>query len=162
MHADSSYCRLYFEGYHGLQADLTREFVIDRQGVVTVTDSFNVHRGVLQAGPIFHGERVRRLGPHTYRLRLENLKMNDGNEIANLPGELEVEFAFGEGQVLIRKGFNTPAILDTLPAYQRFPCTGYKKFWKGAYSARRCLTFSRILSARQEGRFVTVLRPITA
>jgi len=158
--ADSSYCRVYFEGFHGLPADLAREFLIGRDGVVTVTDLLQVSKGTLRAGLLFHGERVRRLGPHSFRLRIETLKMNDGMQIPNLPGELDVNFAFGEGEVAIRNGLNLPAILDTLPAYQVFPCTGYKKFWKSSYSARQCLTFSREVAAGGEARFVTVLTPV--
>ena len=158
----SSYCRIRFEGYHGLPADLTREFLVDRNGVVTVTDLLQVHKGTLRAGLIFHGERVSRVAPHTYRLRLETLKMNDGMQIPNLPGELDVSFAYGEGEPAIRNGLKLPAILDTLPAYQTFPCTGYKKFWKSSYSARRCLTFSREVSGGEEARFVTVLSPVGA
>lgn len=160
LNGNSSYCRLRFEGFHGLAANLTREFVLDRNGILTVTDVFQVLHGVLQAGLIFHAERLRRLAPNVYRLRLDTLKMNDGMLIGNLPGALEVRFAFGEGEGAVRHGLRLPAILDTLPAYQEFPCAGYKKFWKSSYSARRCLTYSRQVAAGQTVRFVTVLTPV--
>lgn len=157
--ADSSFCRVRFEGFHGLPADLVRDIVIDREGTVTLIDSLHVRQGTLRAGLLFHGERVREDGPHTYRLRLNTLKMVDGMMVEKEPGEVSVHFAFGEGQAETRRLEMAP-IFDTLPVYQVFPCSGYKKLWKASYNARQCLAFSREVDRGEQARFVTVLRPI--
>ena len=157
-HSDHGYCRMVFQSYHELPASLVREVTVHRTGEVMLVDRLAVREGRLRAGLLFHAESLRRAGGRAFALRLGLLRAMDGAELPNAPGRLRAEFAVGDGEFAVRS-LERPDIFETNPAYQQFPCSGYKKLWARSYTAKKCLTYSRPVAAGEEAVWVTVLRP---
>ena len=151
-------CRVAFEPYHGHPVSLVREVIVGADGEVLVLDRAVAHADGLCAGPLFHAERVRRVGAHAFRLRVETLRSINGLELANAPGELVVEFLCPAG----RSGVITmraPAVYTQQGGYRRFPCNHYVKVWRAGYTARRCVSLHQPLPKGRETLFVTRLVP---
>ena len=156
--AATAYCRVFFETYLGDPVSLTREVAIDASGGVTVLDRAMARVDGLCGGPIFHGERVRPLGPGRYALRLDTLRGMCGMTLANAPGELLVEFTYPGGDVRVTD-LGYPSVYTTKPTYRRFPCNHYGRVWRQSYSARTCLAVRQPLRRGEESLFVTRLVP---
>jgi hypothetical protein len=127
---------------------------------VTVIDRATAAEAGWRGGPLFHGERLRRLGPRAWLLRLDTLRAMVGFELPNAPGALRVEALGPVGQVSVAR-LPLPAVYRA-PVYRAFPCNHYARVWRRSYTARRCLAFWRDLSAGQMAVFVTRLTPVPA
>ena len=154
----TSYCKVVFDPYHGYPASLTREILVDESGRVLLTDTLEVRDKALRGGPLFHGEAIRKVGQRRYRLRTDTLHGMEGITVTNPPGELEVQFLSGEGNL----GICSPALpsVYTSKGYQSFPCSVYAKLWQTSYTARKCLHLSREFAPGTTHTFVTRLAPL--
>jgi len=153
-----SYCRIFFERYHGEPVSLTREVAVDAGGGTTVIDRAVAHADGLCGGPVFHGEKIRQVATHAYSIRLNTLRSGCGVEFENAPGELLVELVCSASDVRVRR-LGHSGIYATTPAYRRFPCMHYARIWRGCYTARTCLAVYRELKPEDETVFITRLIP---
>jgi hypothetical protein len=154
----TSYCRVLFEGYHGMPLTLRREIVVDSNGEVTLLDRVRAHRKGFCGGQVFHAESIHRVSAGVYLLRTDILQSMGGLEFRNPSGGLRLEFLHPETESAIAR-LELPAIFSR-PDFKAFPICHYAKVWKRAYRARRCLITRMDLDPGSEILFATRMTPV--